>query len=134
MLFRSGSLTHYCRLRVALGKENALQNFYITNLGKDRIILGYPFLRQFNPRINWVKGKLKKGPLRIESAWFRRIDTFLKLWQYKAAKFSELKEGEAVYVRRTTISQEMAKQHKESQPQEDPPVIPEEFQKYKTLG
>ena len=33
-------------------------DFFTTNLGQDRIILGYPFLKLFNPNINWTKGNL----------------------------------------------------------------------------
>ncbi len=32
--------------------------FYIMNLGRDRIILGYPWFRNFNPQIDWPKYKL----------------------------------------------------------------------------
>jgi gag-polyprotein putative aspartyl protease len=32
--------------------------FYITNIGEDDVILGYPFLEAANPIINWEKGKL----------------------------------------------------------------------------
>jgi hypothetical protein len=28
-------------------------DFYITGLGQDRAILGFPFLQDFNPEINW---------------------------------------------------------------------------------
>ena len=32
--------------------------FFITNLGGDRVVLGYPFLKEFNPQINWEKGEI----------------------------------------------------------------------------
>ena len=32
--------------------------FFITNLGGDHIVLGYPFLKEFNPQINWEKGEI----------------------------------------------------------------------------
>jgi hypothetical protein len=35
-----------------------MQQFYITDLGSDRIILGYPWLRTFNPNIDWPNCKL----------------------------------------------------------------------------
>jgi hypothetical protein len=31
---------------------------FVTNLGKDQIILSYPWLKAFNPDINWKEGKL----------------------------------------------------------------------------
>ena len=46
---KQGKITHYCWLRIVKGDKHMLQRFYITSLGKDRIILGYPFLYDFNP-------------------------------------------------------------------------------------
>ena len=44
-----GRLTKFCTLRVHKGDQNHLQTFYITTLGTDCAILGYPWLRTFNP-------------------------------------------------------------------------------------
>jgi hypothetical protein len=33
----------------------------MTSLERDRMILGYPFLQEFNPQINWTEGKLEGG-------------------------------------------------------------------------
>jgi len=59
-------MTHYCRLRVIYDREEDLQNFYLIDLGKDRRILGYPFMSHFNPRANWKKGSLSKGKVVIQ--------------------------------------------------------------------
>ena len=50
---KKGQLTHFCWLRICYGRKEDLQKFFITALGQDRIILGYPFLRTFNPKVNW---------------------------------------------------------------------------------
>src|SRR5712672_3651174 len=55
---RAGLITKKCRLKVQLGKNKQEMDFFITNLGQDRIVLGYPFLRFFNPTINWEKENL----------------------------------------------------------------------------
>ena len=47
-----GHITHKCRLKVQLGTIHQEMNFFITNLEQDRIVLGYPFLKLFNPDIN----------------------------------------------------------------------------------
>jgi hypothetical protein len=41
---KAGSMTDYCVLRICMGNQEVLQRFYITNLGEDRLILGYPWL------------------------------------------------------------------------------------------
>ena len=53
-----GKITHYCWIRIFYAGKQKLQRFYIASLGKESIILGYPFLYVFNPTINWQKGKL----------------------------------------------------------------------------
>ena len=55
---KKGSITHYCWLRVLYNRQQKLQQFFLTSLGRDRMILGYPFLREFNPQIDWAKGEL----------------------------------------------------------------------------
>ncbi len=40
----TGSITRKCTLNVQVGGQTKEQEFFITNLGQDRVILGYPFL------------------------------------------------------------------------------------------
>jgi hypothetical protein len=49
-----------------LGEMEQRLQFYITDLGKDRMILGYPWLKTFNPEINWAAAKMK-GQLKVEA-------------------------------------------------------------------
>jgi hypothetical protein len=130
---KQGEMTHYCRLRISYNDQEDLQEFYITNLGKDRLILGYPFLRTFNPKVDWRKGKLLEGTVKIQSSMYKHLDRMVTRWQIKAIKsLGKPKEGEAIYVRRQTISQEMAKQyHQKSTTQLH--EVPEEYQKYKEV-
>ena len=74
---RQGEMTHFCRLRIIYNGEEDLQNFYITNLGKDRLILGYPFLHRFNPDVNWREGSLSGGQVEIQSAIFKHLDSLV---------------------------------------------------------
>ena len=70
---KRGKITHYCWLRVLYNGEQKLQRFFLTSLGKDRMILGYPFLREFNPQINWSEGKLQGGTVMLQSTKFRYL-------------------------------------------------------------
>ena len=47
-----GQVTKYCTLRISYGDMDQLQTFYVTNLGMDRVILGYPWLEAFNPQLD----------------------------------------------------------------------------------
>ena len=71
---KQGEMTHQCQLRIKYNGKEDLQDFYITNLGKDCIILGYPFLEKFNPKIDWSKGQLTEGPVVIQTAMFKHLD------------------------------------------------------------
>ena len=57
-----GKITHYCWLRIWYEGRQKLQRIYIAALGKESIILGYPFLYAFNPTINWQQGALPEDP------------------------------------------------------------------------
>ena len=54
----AGWLIKCCTLRVCKGSQSHLQTFYITALGMDHAILGYPWLRAFNPQVDWEKGRI----------------------------------------------------------------------------
>ena len=130
---KQGEMTHYCRLRVIYNDQEDLQEFYITNLGKDRLILGYPFLRVFNPRVDWRRGKLLGKPITIQSAMYKHLDRMIARWQIKAIEqLGKPKEHEAIYVRKTTISQEMAREYHQKEPIQLHDV-PKEYQKYKEV-
>ena len=67
-----GSITEYCNLWLQQGSHIIKQGFYIANLGRDRIILGHPWFRTFNPTINWEKNQLHRDNIEIETAGYHR--------------------------------------------------------------
>jgi len=64
---RHGTITHACDLMVKQGNKKVRQRFYVSDLGKDRFILGYPWFRAFNPDINWAEAKLKGPRIKMET-------------------------------------------------------------------
>ena len=69
---QAGSITDYCLLNIRQGDKTVTQAFYITNLGRDRLILGDPWFKEFNPRINWSKRLLEGASLQLETLSFTR--------------------------------------------------------------
>ena len=65
-LNHNGAVTHACDLIVSKGNKKIQQQFYITNLGHDRFILGYPWFREFQPDIDWANGMLRGPPIHME--------------------------------------------------------------------
>ena len=70
-----GKVTKYCTLRITCGDMDQLQTFYVTNLGTDRVILGYPWLEAFNPQLDWKNGTLVSPnfPIYLETQWYQII-------------------------------------------------------------
>ena len=66
-----GKLQHFCVLRVKRGDQENLQKFFITSLGGDHVILGYPWLRMFTPSIDWKNGRILGPKIIIETALYK---------------------------------------------------------------
>src|SRR5712675_1699820 len=66
-LNRSGNITHCCDLLVSRDRKQERTRFFVTNLGGDRFIFGYPWLATFNPNINWPEGRVEGSRFRAET-------------------------------------------------------------------
>jgi hypothetical protein len=58
---KAGQITHECQLKLNYGGKELEQRFFVSDLGVDRALLGYPFLHEFNPKIDWTKGQLQEA-------------------------------------------------------------------------
>jgi hypothetical protein len=58
---KDGKLDSFLWLTVQVGKRKTLLLFLVAAIREDHLILGYPFLYHFNPRINWRKAELLDG-------------------------------------------------------------------------
>jgi hypothetical protein len=63
---KAGTINKTIHLYVTLGDMEQRLQFYVTDLGKDRMILGYPWLKIFNPEIDWGAARMK-GRLKVET-------------------------------------------------------------------
>ena len=65
---RNGSIMKKVVADLELKGKCLKEEFLVTALGRQRIILGYPWLKQANPKINWMKKEFSwwdEGPNRI---------------------------------------------------------------------
>ena len=60
---KRGIITHYMELDLLIENRIKRQRLYITGLGKQKIILGFTWLKEMNPDINWQTGKIKWRPM-----------------------------------------------------------------------
>jgi hypothetical protein len=68
---QAGSITQYYNLWIKQGDKTVKLGFYIANLGHDRVILGHPWFKEFNPVIDWSTNQLQGDNLIIKTAGFR---------------------------------------------------------------
>jgi hypothetical protein len=55
---KRGTITQYVQINLTINNKKQRQNLLITGLGKQKIILGYPWFKKENPDIDWEKGTL----------------------------------------------------------------------------
>jgi Reverse transcriptase (RNA-dependent DNA polymerase) len=53
---KAGTITHYTDLSVQTGQRRTLLRFFLTNIGGQDIILGYPWFMAIEPKIVWGRG------------------------------------------------------------------------------
>jgi len=66
----TGSIKYFCWLKIKIKEHKRRMKFFLTNLGNNQFILGYPFLKEFNPRINWEKAQLLDGNWKLRQWGF----------------------------------------------------------------
>jgi len=62
---RMGSLKFYVDLRARTGSKNVFMQFFLSDLGENHVILGYPWFAAFQPNIDWAKEWINASHLPI---------------------------------------------------------------------
>jgi len=123
---QAGTITKACNLLVTQGNQKERIRFYVTNLGRDRIIFEYPWFKKFRPDIDWDTDELKGPKVKLETLphstlqrakkWLKQKkqqdneDLILEAWEcalQSGVTPSEMREG-PVEINRTHTSVEMA--------------------------
>ena len=82
-LNKHGTITYACNLMIIRGRKKERQQFYVTNLGKDRFIFGYPWCRVFAPEIDWQNTQLKGPKVFAETLLYGRYQRIKHFVQEK---------------------------------------------------
>ena len=154
-LNKAGSVTQATDLFVIRGGKKIKQRFYITALGSDRMILGFPWFQEFDPKdIDWKKGILTGLKVTLETLLFRRFanlkdklklqkqqinsDIVMELDQVYCDPVSgvtpqEIGEGRLeCQIRRTQNAVEMAYKFRETNSQTEI-ILPDEFKQFEAV-
>jgi hypothetical protein len=62
---RQGPITHYMDAAIRTGGRTRVMRFFLTHLGGNPLILGYPWFSGMEPRITWSKGWIDYDQLPI---------------------------------------------------------------------
>ena len=54
---KRGTIKYYANLNLEINGRKMTMELLVTGLGKERIILGFPWLQEQNPDINWNTGE-----------------------------------------------------------------------------
>jgi hypothetical protein len=55
---KQGTIWYYTDLDLHVNSKKHMEQFLITGLGNQKVILGLPWLQKHNPEINWKEGTL----------------------------------------------------------------------------
>ena len=101
---KEGMITERVILQVEIGGQKRNILFLVSGLGKEIFILGFPWLQQTNPIIDWNKGILQLEP-RLGYAW-----SFTKIRERQPQDQNPLdnEEPELLIRAKTTMSQTLA--------------------------
>jgi hypothetical protein len=112
-------ITHYVDLLVGCGDKSKELRFLVTDLGEEEIVVGYPWLKVFRPKINWKNTTLDEEmhPLVISTTG-RKIDTEVEgiqeAWTRRArtmatsSKATHITRSEERRLKRTLASTQVA--------------------------
>ena len=62
---RAGDLHYYVNLATRTGTQTTKLRYFLTDLGENCLILGYPWFTVAQPKINWAKGWINYSQLPI---------------------------------------------------------------------
>ena len=125
----------------------------MTGLGKQRIILGFPWLHKYNPIIDWKKGGIKWQPLKID--WRALVEKGKQIRRTQQPKVEEVVDeeemlnqttnrleteeketilmelNETTSINKINVATELAiKENSKKEEKTDEQLVPEEFHEY----
>src|SRR5271169_2678920 len=72
---KRGTIRQYVNLSFNIGTKQFKEKLYVTGLGKQKIILGFPWIQEHNPLIDWKKGMIEwrmKEPRKMVFQWRKK--------------------------------------------------------------
>jgi hypothetical protein len=106
------------------------RKFFIMALRRDRMILGYPFLQEFNLQINWADGKLKGGNITLQSTKFKYLKWVFRRAGETLQKTGQLPKWIIAFLRCTNLAQGWNRLEEMNHTHMMMETIPKEFRRH----
>jgi Retroviral aspartyl protease len=127
---RVGNISRSARLQLRVGENSAWEEFMVTDLGPEDVVLGLPWLRKMNPEIDWSEGTLnmrEESQRKTEQVAATRVQR-RRWWK---AKILEDPSERLWCVAGFTYSTELAeKANKEKPKRTFEEIVPEDYRQY----
>jgi hypothetical protein len=110
---QAGTLTKYTDLSISYQGITEVQHFFITNLGEDRAIFGFPWFQTFNPKVDWKKAKIEGSAMvkttREKLPQWAQISRMV-LAARRIANKGQFEEGDEIHmcINKTNMAQQWA--------------------------
>ena len=141
---KAGAITHFVDLQVRCGTEIKDMKFLVTNLGEDEIVLGYPWLAAFEPKIDWKSAVLAEEmqPLVIKTLGLTiddEVKHVKKAWIRRARSLAT--PGEEIFMtrtreenlRKTSTAAQMAANAKPKEEKTWEQIVPPHYHKWRKV-
>ncbi len=128
---QDGAISHFTNLQVHMGTETKVLHFLITNLGRDKVILGYPWLTTFEPIIHWKDATLDKNcqPVVISSINPEtQISTTMTEEEWE--EINQEEDMPCAILCKTTTASELAQKAMDKTIKTFEQMVPEEYQRH----
>ncbi len=129
---QAGAISHFMDLQVRMGTETKVLRFLITNLGRDEVILGYPWLTTFEPLIHWRNTTLDKKyqPVVISSVQPEDTQVATTVTEEEWEEMNQEKEEPYATLRKITTALELAQKAMDKTKKTFEQMVPEEYRRY----
>ena len=143
-LNKGGTIKDFVDLQVRCGNKTEDMRFLVTELGEDEIVLGYPWLAAFQPKINWKEAVLAEDmqPVVIKTLGLqidKEVAKIKKAWIESAQRMAM--PGEEIHVtkiteerlKRTSTSTQMAVKALPKEEKTWDQIVPSQYHKWKKV-
>ncbi len=129
---QDGAISHFTDLEVRTGTETKTPRFLITNLGKDEVILGYPWLTAFEPIIHWRDATLDKKcqPVIISSIKPKETQAARIITEEEWETMNAEEEEPHAILRKTTTTSELAQKAMDHTKKTFEQMVPQEYRRH----